>query len=110
VGRAILTIEDAGLGIPKADLARIFEPFYRGSRTAGDGSGLGLSIVRRIVQGLAGSIALQNIVAPDRTGLRVVVEIPTGDAVAREPAGAGHDRRDAGAIAAGREDAGRQTP
>jgi two-component system OmpR family sensor kinase len=75
-GRAILQIEDTGTGIPEADLKRIFEPFVRGSRSADDGTGLGLSIVKRIVERLSGSVTLENVVAPDHSGLRVIVSIP----------------------------------
>jgi two-component system OmpR family sensor kinase len=75
-GRAILQIEDTGTGIPEADLKRIFEPFVRGSRPADDGTGLGLSIVKRIVERLNGSVILENVVAPDHSGLRVIVSLP----------------------------------
>jgi two-component system, OmpR family, sensor kinase len=51
----ILQVEDTGPGIPAVDIERIFEPFYRGSRSGGDGSGLGLSIVKRIVDNLGAS-------------------------------------------------------
>ena len=74
--QAILRIEDTGPGIPEADLDLIFEPFHRGSRPEGDGVGLGLSIVQRIVGIHDGSIGVENIVLPDRTGLRVTVRFP----------------------------------
>ncbi len=49
-GRALLEIEDTGVGIAPAERARVFERFYRilGSNT--EGSGLGLAIVREIAQ------------------------------------------------------------
>ncbi len=43
-----LTINDEGVGIAPEDRARVFERFYRASATHDYGSGLGLSIVRRI--------------------------------------------------------------
>jgi two-component system OmpR family sensor kinase len=73
--QALFRIEDVGPGIPETDLARIFEPFYRGSRPQGDGSGLGLSIVRRVVASHGGSIRLENIASP-QTGLRITVMLP----------------------------------
>jgi two-component system OmpR family sensor kinase len=75
-GAAILQIEDSGLGIPPADLDRIFEPFFRGSRQEAEGTGLGLSIVKRVVDGLGGSIALENITGAGQSGLRVTVKLP----------------------------------
>lgn len=75
---AILRIEDTGTGIPDADLGRIFEPFFRGSRSRGEGSGLGLSIVQRIVKRCHGSIRLENKSAAEGPGLRAIVSIPRG--------------------------------
>jgi len=72
---AVLQIEDSGPGIAPADMARIFEPFYRGGRPSGDGSGLGLSIVKRIVENLGGTIAIENIQGAGLSGLRVTVEL-----------------------------------
>lgn len=72
----VLTVEDTGSGIPEADLDRIFEPFFRGSRSRGEGSGLGLSIARRIVDRCHGSIWLANTSEPNGSGLRVTVRIP----------------------------------
>jgi two-component system OmpR family sensor kinase len=71
----LFTVEDTGSGIPDADLDRIFEPFFRGSRSRGEGSGLGLSIARRIVEQCHGSIRLENKSAPG-SGLRAIVRIP----------------------------------
>ena len=48
--RAVLEVEDTGPGIPAAERERVFDRFYRGSDAAAGGSGLGLSIVRRIAE------------------------------------------------------------
>ncbi len=47
-----LRVEDAGPGVPQAEQARIFEPFYRprGTAESGSGIGLGLALVRRIAR------------------------------------------------------------
>jgi two-component system, OmpR family, sensor histidine kinase QseC len=47
---AMLTVADNGPGIPAAERGRVFERFYRVAGTGESGSGLGLSIVRRIVE------------------------------------------------------------
>jgi signal transduction histidine kinase len=41
-------VTDTGCGMDEEDLARAFQPFYKGSRTGGQGHGIGLAIVRRI--------------------------------------------------------------
>lgn len=86
---AIFRVEDTGPGIGELDLARVFEPFYRGRRSQGEGSGLGLSIVRRILQSLKGRVELENISAG--AGLRAVVTIPLAEGGgARSISDAGH--------------------
>ena len=77
---AVLQVEDTGPGIPSMDMARLFEPFFRGSRPEGEGSGLGLSIVKRIVDSLSGETALDNIADADRSGLRVTIRLPLAEA------------------------------
>ncbi len=73
---ATLAIEDTGPGIPPEDLDRIFEPFFRGTRHLGEGSGLGLSIVKRIVDHLGGVVSVQNVASAGATGLRATIRIP----------------------------------
>jgi two-component system OmpR family sensor kinase len=73
---ATLTIEDTGPGIPPEDIDRIFEPFFRGTRHQGEGSGLGLSIVKRIVDNLGGVVTVQNVAPAGATGLRATVRMP----------------------------------
>ena len=71
----LITVEDAGVGIPNADLERVFEPFYRvdeaRQRETG-GYGLGLSISQRAIARHGGSIQAENL----HPGLRVSIRLP----------------------------------
>jgi signal transduction histidine kinase len=58
-----ITIEDHGLGIAPAELPHIFEPFYRGREVVAaqiHGNGLGLSLVKRIVEAHGGSVSVES--------------------------------------------------
>ena len=60
---AVFTIRDTGLGIPEADLGRIFEPFERGSMPAAraaPGTGLGLTIAGLLAQVMGGEITVES--------------------------------------------------
>jgi len=62
-GEALLSVSDTGVGIPEADLPYVFERFFRskGSRaTNPGGSGLGLSIVRWIVEAHKGRMTVES--------------------------------------------------
>jgi len=69
-----VTISDNGPGVPAEDVRRVFESGFRGARAeAQAGSGLGLSIVKELVEAQGGSIQLDEA-APG--GARFVVRLP----------------------------------
>jgi signal transduction histidine kinase len=55
-----ITVCDDGPGISASDRAMLFERFWRGDRTRSGGAGLGLSIVKRIVEAHRGTISADN--------------------------------------------------
>jgi len=71
-----ITVEDRGQGIPRSELEKIREPFFRGVRTresALPSNGLGLSIVDRIVRQEGGSL---NIQSSEEAGSTFTVYLP----------------------------------
>jgi two-component system phosphate regulon sensor histidine kinase PhoR len=88
-GEVLLWVEDEGAGVPKEDLNKIFERFYRvdkgRSRETG-GTGLGLSIVKHIIEWHEGQVWAE---LADKGGLRVVFSLPLlPDAVEKGSLGA----------------------
>jgi signal transduction histidine kinase len=74
---ALLEVADGGIGLEEADTPRLFERFFRGARArqhAPEGTGLGLAIARTIVQGLGGTIRIEN--RTDGPGCSVLVQLP----------------------------------
>ncbi|MFO8102020.1 MAG: GAF domain-containing sensor histidine kinase [Dehalococcoidia bacterium] len=63
-------VEDTGIGIPEDDLPHIFEDFYRASNAEVQGTGLGLPIVKRIVESHGGTIEVESPSPASGTGTR----------------------------------------
>jgi two-component system phosphate regulon sensor histidine kinase PhoR len=61
-GQLVTSVEDHGIGVPKADQARIFERFYKvdRARVRGGGTGLGLSIARHVLEQHGGRIWVES--------------------------------------------------
>jgi two-component system, OmpR family, sensor kinase len=59
-GRATLTVEDNGPGVPAEQAGRLFERFYRLDGSRASGSGLGLAIGRELAQAMNGRIELES--------------------------------------------------
>ena len=79
-GFATIAVEDTGPGIPDEHLPLIFDRFYRAdpSRTrATGGAGLGLAIVRQIVEAHGGHVQVNNV---DGGGARFLVALPADGA------------------------------
>ncbi|HUW97058.1 MAG TPA: ATP-binding protein [Anaerolineae bacterium] len=77
VSLAEVAVSDTGDGIPPEDLSRIFERFYRGDKSrgkSGRGAGLGLAIVREIVQAHGGKIGAESVLG---LGTRITLTLPS---------------------------------
>lgn len=88
-----LEVEDDGVGIPKRELPRVFDRFYRGQDSAalpGSGSGLGLAIVSELVSEMRGRVHAFS--QEGRPGARFVVELPRVDGSAAGAAATGGRR------------------
>ncbi|MGA8400810.1 MAG: ATP-binding protein [Stellaceae bacterium] len=71
----VLSVADSGVGIPTADQARIFEKFERGDPSlAQTGAGLGLSLVKSLVELHGGTVTMQSV--PEQ-GTTVSCRLPT---------------------------------
>jgi signal transduction histidine kinase len=74
---AVVTITDEGIGIPAEALPHIFEPFYRADESRNKdnykGFGLGLSIVKDLIEKLSGTISY---VSKEGEGTTVTVKLP----------------------------------
>jgi signal transduction histidine kinase len=72
--RMILRFKDEGIGIPQDDMNHLFEPFHRAANVGTiSGTGLGLNIVKKIVEMHAGTIVPQSTVG---VGTTFTVQLP----------------------------------
>ncbi len=71
-GDAVVRLRDSGCGIPPAHLPRLFEPFFT-TKPVGQGTGLGLHLVHRIVSGHGGRI---DVTSSPEQGTEFTVRLP----------------------------------
>jgi signal transduction histidine kinase len=75
-GRVVIEVADTGPGIPEDDLQLVWQELYRGQRSRGiAGSGLGLSLVKTIVERHDGSVAIESRV-DQGTVIRISLPVP----------------------------------
>lgn len=70
----IVSVKDTGIGIPKADIKRVFERFYRVDKSHSKetgGTGLGLSIVKHAVTYLKGTIEIESV---EKEGTKIILK------------------------------------
>ena len=86
--KVIITVEDQGPGIPKADREKVWDPYVRLTReteSAAGGSGIGLSIIRELVRLHDGRTWVED---GTEGGARFVVEFPRTPSRTESAAGA----------------------
>jgi signal transduction histidine kinase len=69
---AVITIGDSGPGIPKQHLSKVFDPFFT-TKGQGEGSGLGLTVARRIIKKFGGDIRIES---QEGSGTSCIVTLP----------------------------------
>ena len=68
----VTAIEDSGPGIPKQYLSKVFDPFFT-TKGQGEGSGLGLTVARRIIRKFGGDIRIES---QEGSGTSCIVTLP----------------------------------
>lgn len=72
-GQVLVTLSDTGPGIPSAVMERVFDPFFT---TKTGGTGLGLTISKRLIEDLGGSIRIDQ---PPHGGTSVEIAVPVAE-------------------------------
>jgi signal transduction histidine kinase/DNA-binding response OmpR family regulator len=79
VDDVLFTVEDTGIGVSAEDAARLFHPFAQASSAGTGGSGLGLSICKRLAELMGGTLRMES--APGvGTKMLLAIPLPVADA------------------------------
>lgn len=77
---ATATIADSGPGISKQHLSKVFDPFFT-TKGQGEGSGLGLTVARRIIRKFGGDLRIESI---EGQGTTCIVTLPINSPLSQE--------------------------
>ena len=81
--RVVVRVRDHGAGIPEPERETVFERFRRGSNSAGiPGSGIGLALVRLLVESMGGSVSVDDA---DAEGAVVALTLRRGESPEPDP-------------------------
>lgn len=69
----VISVEDHGRGIPKKDIPKIFNQYYKAKNSVNEGMGLGLYIIKNIVNQHSGEIYVESVI---NKGTKVIVILP----------------------------------
>jgi PAS domain S-box-containing protein len=100
-GRAVLRVQDTGIGIPAAELPRLFDRFHRVEGAAGrtmEGTGIGLALVRELAALQRGEVAVESAPGAGTTFVVALPIAPPREAAAARPPEAAGGLRGAGLL------------
>lgn len=92
-GAVQAVVSDRGPGISADVLAGLFEPYYRAGRSDGDGIGIGLSVVRSIVEAHGGQVGVKNRAGGGASFWFQIAAITTAASAASSENGGEYERR-----------------
>lgn len=81
---AVIKIKDSGQGIEQKHLEKIFEPFYQENTTASDGLGVGLALVKKLVELHEGRVSAESLGKGE--GTTITIELPLIEAITTDVA------------------------
>jgi two-component system NtrC family sensor kinase len=82
-GEVQIEVRDTGCGIPAEQLDRVCDPFFT-TRQQGEGTGLGLTLVRQIIDAAGGALQIESVVG-EGTVVRLTLPAPVGDSLPVTP-------------------------